>query len=377
MAVDCAFAGAALKETRATAVRSFDTDALYIIPRLVKILSCRVENVLIPLKRPFVTALGRKNETGNAVLRLKCSGGIEGYGEASSSLAMAHLSPEALSKALTVLGRAAVGRDVEESFRLIRKAWKRFGHCRPAAAAFESALLDAWTQSHGLSLRDWLGAKLEMIRSDVTLSAWDCAAAKEAAREAAREGFTDFKVKLTGEHAADLSRVRAVAASARRPKLILDGNQGMSMQGALKLIEACLQANIRPLLLEQPLPKTDFKGMASLTKRSPIPIAADEMVGSPEEAVRLAQEGAAHVINIKLAKSGLLGGLAIAAVARAARLRLMIGCMMESAAGLSASVHMALGTGAFDFIDLDSDYLLQPGIAPRGWNRRGPKLSAD
>ncbi len=84
-------------------------------------------------------------------------------------------------------------------------------------------------------------------------------------------------------------------------------------------------------------------------------------------------------INIKLAKSGLSRGLEIAAVARAAGLPLMIGCMAETARGLSASVHLALGTGFFRWHDLDSDVLLAPGEddAKAGWVRRGRYASLD
>lgn len=350
--------------------------ALYIIPYRVKIKSFSIETVSTPLKRPFVTALGRKSETRNVVVRLRCSGGIVGYGEASGSLAMAHLKPQALAKTLSTLARTAVGHDGTDAYGLIARAWKTCGDRRPAAAAFESALWDAWTQSRGLTLGEWLGAKTEKLRTDVTLSAWSPAEAAKAALEAAREGFSTLKVKLTGQEAADIARVRAVAANAPKIQLILDGNQGLNVNGALRLLDICFREDITIALLEQPLVKNDFKGMSSLTKRSPVPIAADEMVGSPAQAVRLADEGAAHVINIKLAKSGLLGGLQIAAVARSAGLRLMIGCMMESAPGLSASVHMALGTGYFEFIDLDSDYLLQGGRPARDWKRRGPLVSA-
>jgi len=44
---------------------------------------------------------------------------------------------------------------------------------------------------------------------------------------------------------------------------------------------------------------------------------------------------------------------------KAANLRLMIGCMAESSLGVNQSVHFALGTGAFDFHDLDSPLMLK------------------
>jgi L-alanine-DL-glutamate epimerase-like enolase superfamily enzyme len=111
--------------------------------------------------------------------------------------------------------------------------------------------------------------------------------------------------------------------------------------------------------------------MPSLTRRCPVPIALDESCQTPADAARIVCDGAAKAINIKVAKSGLLRSLEIAAVARAAGLKLMIGCMTETGAGLSASVHLALGTGFFEFADLDSDHLLAGPQARRRWTRDG------
>ncbi len=130
-------------------------------------------------------------------------------------------------------------------------------------------------------------------------------------------------------------------------------------------------------LLEQPLPKHDLAGMAFVAKRCPVPVAADESVASPEGALKVLELGAATAINIKAAKSGYSRSLAIAAIARAAGVPLMIGCMAETARGLAASAALAAGTGFFRFVDLDSDHLLAETAsrAPRGrLARRGPRL---
>jgi L-alanine-DL-glutamate epimerase-like enolase superfamily enzyme len=105
-------------------------------------------------------------------------------------------------------------------------------------------------------------------------------------------------------------------------------------------------------------------------------VALDESVQTPEDAVRCADLGAGGAINVKVAKSGLSRTLKIAAVARAAGLKLMIGCMTETAAGLDSSVALAMGTGFFDWVDLDSDHLLRPCGRPASFAREGPTLRA-
>jgi len=341
--------------------------------------SARVEIARTPLKRPFVTALGRRTHTVNVGLTLRLSGGAVGYGEASTSLAMKHLTAPALARALSGLARRARGRDVRDWKALVEEAWTRVPEFSPAIAAFEAALLSALAAESGVALASWFGGSLGSVESDLTLSAWtDDALTREAAAEAARDGFRVLKIKVGGSFADDMARVRAARRGAPKARILLDGNQGLSPAGALKLVEAVLKEGAAVDLLEQPVRKDDLKGMAFVSKRSPVPVAADESIADPRQAARVLELGAATAVNIKLAKSGISRALEIAAVARAAGVPLMIGCMAETARGLAASVHLALGAGGFKHVDLDSDVLLdEPAAARRGagWVRRGPTIS--
>ncbi|MBI5623006.1 MAG: dipeptide epimerase [Elusimicrobia bacterium] len=330
------------------------------------------------LKRPFVTSLGRKDSSCNVGMTITLRGGARGYGEASSSLALAHLTPEGLARTMTRLGRSCMGRDAAGWRGLVARAWKEHEASAPAVSAFEAALLDAALCAQGLTLRSWLGGALDRTLTDVTLSAWDAKTTCAAAAEAARDGFRSLKIKVGPDHAENVSRVKAAldAMPLAKRGLVLDGNQGLTVAGSLALVEACEKAGATVELLEQPLSKHDRAGMRALTRRSPVPVAADEMVLSPADAVRAADQGLASAINIKLAKSGISRALEIAAVARAAGMGLMIGCMAESGEGLTPSVHLALGTGFFRWTDLDSDYLHHDARPPKKWKRAGPVLEA-
>src|SRR5262249_4558840 len=97
-------------------------------------------------------------------------------------------------------------------------------------------------------------------------------------------------------------------------------------------------------------------------------------VKSPADAVRLVQETQVQGINIKLMKSGINGALDIIAIARAAGRELMIGCMLESRRGIAASLALACGTGAFDYVDLDSHLLLNEEGENPYFRQEGPAL---
>jgi L-alanine-DL-glutamate epimerase-like enolase superfamily enzyme len=332
-----------------------------------------------PLKRPFVTALGRRTHTTNVGLTLRLSSGAEGYGEASTSLAMKHLTAPALARVLARLSARARGRDARGWRALVDDAWRRAPGFSPAVSAFESALLGALAAEGGATLASWFGGAATTLETDLTLSAWnDPAVTRGAAAEAARQGFKVLKIKVGGTLEEDLARVRAARAGAPKARVLLDGNQGLTPRGALALLDAVLKDGAAVDLLEQPVRKDDLAGMAFVAKRAPVPVAADESVATPAQAALVLERGAATAINVKLAKSGLSRALEIAAVARAAKVPLMIGCMAETARGLAASVHFALGTGFFRHVDLDSDALLvEPASARRaaGWVRRGPAIS--
>ncbi|MBI4061004.1 MAG: dipeptide epimerase [Elusimicrobia bacterium] len=336
--------------------------------------SARVELVEAPLRRPFITAQGRRERTVNAAITLRLRGGAVGYGEASTSIARKRLTPAALLGALQKMALRARGRDVRGWRALVDDAWTRHGALSPAVAAFEAALLSALAAEAGTGLASWLGGALERVETDLTISASDDEeSTRAAAAEAAAAGFRVLKIKVGGRLAEDMARVGAVRRAAPDARLLLDGNQGFSPASALRFLEAALKTGAPVDLFEQPTPKCDLAGLAFVAKRSPVPVAADESAASPSDAAR-ALEAGVSALNVKLAKSGITRGLEIAALAKAAGTPLMIGCMAETARGLAASVHLALGAGCFKWCDLDSDLLLAEDARARrlaGWTRRG------
>jgi L-alanine-DL-glutamate epimerase-like enolase superfamily enzyme len=109
-------------------------------------------------------------------------------------------------------------------------------------------------------------------------------------------------------------------------------------------------------LLEQPVPADDLDAMAAVTRESPLPVFADESVQDVSDALRIAAKGAANGLNVKLMK---LGGLAacrdVAAIARAAGLDVMVGCMDETALTVGAAAALACGMPGRVHADLDGD----------------------
>jgi L-Ala-D/L-Glu epimerase len=109
-------------------------------------------------------------------------------------------------------------------------------------------------------------------------------------------------------------------------------------------------------MFEQPVHKNDLAGMKYVRDNTEILVGADESVFTRADAINIVRTGCADAINIKLMKSCIIEALDIAAIARSANLKLMIGCMVETNLALGCAVHFAAGVGGFEFIDLDPSF---------------------
>jgi L-Ala-D/L-Glu epimerase len=128
-------------------------------------------------------------------------------------------------------------------------------------------------------------------------------------------------------------------------------------------------------VFEQPLRRDDFKGYEKIVKTSSILILLDESILTIDDASRAIDNNLCDGVNIKIAKSGIAQSSAILDLARRSGKRLMMGCMIETMVGLSAAIFLAAGTGAFDFIDLDSTHFLHGRNAYPDVDIAGPTIS--
>lgn len=327
------------------------------------------------MRRPFVTAAGSKQVSKNLLITVRLRDGTAGIGEASASLSWPDQTQTAMKKALSPLARRLAGAPISRYRQLSAQAWEAAGPYPPAAAALECALLDAYTRSRGVSLWKWFGGKRRSVTTSLTISAWPPRVAGQAAHRAASRGFRRLKIKLTGKDTeSDFSRLLAVHRAAPKAMLWLDGNQGFTRKGAIRFCSRVRERRLPVELFEQPVPRDEWRGFREIERYGRIPVVADESARSVSDARRIIRRRAASVINVKLAKCGVAGALEIIRLARKAGVRLMIGCMAESALGLWPSVAMACGTSAFDYVDLDSHLLVVSPPSPARFETRGDRL---
>jgi len=324
-----------------------------------------------PLVTPFRIATGQHDELANVFLRLRTSDGICGYGEAAVAT---HITGETVAATLANLQAAAAalkGRRIDDIEEVCREFSPAFAGNHAALAALEMALLDVCSRVQGIPFHQLFppAAAHEPLLSfatDITIVIGSIEEARAAARQFAARGFTTFKIKIGRDEELDLGRILAVREIAPDSNLILDANMGFSADRVLAFLDRLDQQGARPGLLEQPVPKHDWDGLAAITAAlagSGTLVCADESVGSLANARRAIDSGAVSAINIKFMKSGILEGAEIARLATAHGIPLMLGAMLESALAITAAAHFAAGLGCFDFIDLDTTFFIKGELA--------------
>lgn len=171
---------------------------------------------------------------------------------------------------------------------------------------------------------------------------------KEKTREASP--YNILKVKLGRD--TDKKMIEAIRSVTDKP-IAVDANQGWKDKHyALDMINWLHERGI--VMIEQPMSKKNLDDIAWVTERSPLPIFADESFQRLSDVLRL--KGAFSGVNIKLMKcTGMREAWKILTVARAANMKVMIGCMTETSCAISAAAQIS---PAVDWADLDGNLLI-------------------
>jgi len=154
-------------------------------------------------------------------------------------------------------------------------------------------------------------------------------------------GFKVIKIKGSDDMPLDIKRIKAVReAVGDNVGLRLDPNAAWTTIGTIKVMKQVEDCDLQ--LLEQPIPGGDLKGMAHIRNSIGIPLMADESIWTPQDVIRIAEYGAADILNIKIAKScGLALGKKIEAVAESVGLPCIAGTEIEPGFSLAAKLHFA------------------------------------
>lgn len=308
----------------------------------------------IGLHEPFVISLGTSYAAENLLVRIHTSDGLVGVGEGSPLPTINGETQDIAFAAARALAGLLIGRDPADIEGAVRAMNAALPFNTSARCALDCALYDLLGKRAGLPLYALLGGRHRRIRTDFTISITPLEQIAAKAVAARARGFRAIKLKLGTNRADDVARVRIVReAVGEDVSLSVDANQGWTAATALAVLREIDRYDVEHC--EQPVPKWDYAALKAVRDASPIPIVADEACFDQHDAYSLARAGAADMFNIKLSKSGgIHTALKIAAVAEAAGLKCMVGCMLEARIGIAASAHLLAARPVITFADLDS-----------------------
>jgi o-succinylbenzoate synthase len=325
-----------------------------------------IYTVSLRYSEPFRIAAGTSSENHNIIVKILTDYDVIGWGESSPSKRVTGETPETVIKTLDRIAPKLIGMcplGTERGIELMDSVVEG----NPAAkAAVDMALHDILGKTAKEPLFRIIGGYRTKVLTDITLSIKSPEEMAKDAAKAVKKGFKALKIKVGINPAEDVERIKLIReAVGDDVQLRVDANQGWTPSRAIVTLNKIAEYDIQ--FAEQPVPAEDLQDLVTVRKKSPVPIMADESVHSPEDALRLVRAEAVDFINIKLMKSGgILKARKIAAIAEAAGVPCMIGCMGESEIGIAAGTHLAAAVKNIQYADLDSDILLKDKLVSKG-----------
>ena len=247
--------------------------------------SVDVRSVLVPLRRPVVSKVGRFRDWPLVLIDLHTNEGIVGRsylapylkGSVRYIVPAIHDLAGALPATLAPL----------DSFQANRRALNLIGYegvAMIAVSGIDMAIWDALAKAANMPLAVMLGGTLGRVPAYNSNGLWltDVAGlADEAGELMAEGGFKGLKLRLGRDRLADdLAAIRQVRSSAGDDvKLMVDFNQGLSLGDALR---RCHELDDQGLYwFEEPIAYTNLSGCAQLARELKTPVQIGENFYGP------------------------------------------------------------------------------------------------
>ncbi|MBV8151403.1 MAG: dipeptide epimerase [Candidatus Eremiobacteraeota bacterium] len=294
----------------------------------------------LPLKHAFTIARGTETVAQTLIFRLQADGweGLEGLGESAPSARYAE------NVDTIVEHFAAEPLRGDSPFRLEALL---AGRSPAAACGLDVALHDLVGKIVGRPLWELLGLDPALAPlTSFTIGIASLEETLEKVREVAAHPI--LKIKLgAGAEIETVEAIRSIYSGALR----IDANEGWTPDEGVRLLRELARFDVE--FCEQPIPAGSPAALRSIRERSPIPIVVDE--DSRTAADLAALIGCVDGVNVKLVKcGGIRAALAMIHTARALGMKVMLGCMVESAILATAAAHLS---PLVDWADIDGPFL--------------------
>ncbi len=305
--------------------------------------------------RPYTIAFKTVDQVFSAFVEITLENGTTGIGSGNPSEYVTKESFESCYNFLTS-GHAdfLIGQDIRAFHGLLNQIYENTPANPAARAAIDIALHDAFAKFLNVPLVTLLGQKIESLPTSVTIGIKNVEETLKEAQEYWDMGFRVLKVKLGRDLEEDMERMRKLREVFKYNITIrVDANQGYDFDQTIQFFETMAPYDIE--FVEQPMKASAIEEMKKLPAAYRAKTAADESCITVNDALKIVDGGRpTGIFNIKLMKTGgLYQAQKIADIARFSGVDLMWGCNDESAASITAALHVALSYPNTKYLDLD------------------------
>lgn len=332
----------------------------------MKITDVKTSIITTPLTEVLRAAYGMRDRLDIVVIQVETDEGITGCGESTGMF-----QETAQTIVETEFKPLLVGQDPTQIEYLNHRVAHVFQWNSFAAypwSGLDTAFYDIKGKVLGVPVYELLGG---LYRREVTCSGViHIKSPKEDARLAVeygeRWGFKTLKFKVGRDPKEDEERLRAVReAVGPDVRIRLDANMAWTPRTAVRLINRWAKYDLE--YVEQPVPAWDFRGLKAIAQAVDVPLCADESCQTPQDMLRLAEDGSCEVCCVYVSEAGGLTRLTeLVAVANTAGIHCVLGTWGELGVGFSAGMHLAAASRNFRLANdqayhvIKEDYVTEP-----------------
>jgi mandelate racemase len=261
---------------------------------MAAIRSLRARAVEVPMPKPVETAAGTLRTSPLVLIDVTTDEGVTGHAYVRTYTPVAM---EPLAHLINDL-EPLVNGDHAGHFALLGTQ----GLTGIAIAGIDMARHDAIARTRGVPLVTLLGGEPRPIPAYASLRSMGAHAAAEEAEAARAQGFTTVKMKA----GADLAPVRAVRSAVSDLELIVDFNQSLTVEQALRLADELDALGL--CWIEEPTRADDYAGHARIRAATTVPVGLGENAWGPNDIEKVA-DVSDHVIFDAQKVGGVTGWL--------------------------------------------------------------------
>jgi L-Ala-D/L-Glu epimerase / N-acetyl-D-glutamate racemase len=308
------------------------------------------EPCVMPLEdKNWTFALGTASTSRGWIVRLTSDDGHVGYGYSNSSPHMGSTF-ESLPQELERFKPLVLGKDAFAIEAILKSLDRSLTGASQAKAGIDCALHDLCARALGIPLYNFLGGKVRDRVPVLRIVAIKTPAEMAAnAEKLVGQGYRYLKIKVHGDVEEDLARVKAIRERVGNDiHLTIDANQSYTPKDAITAINR--MAEHRLDLVEQPVSRSDLKGLALVTRSVPVTVEADEGAGTVDEIMTLVSERIVDAVSLKIQKlGGLRNAIAAARICEAGEVKYRLGAHVGTRLGNAHAINLAAALPGVDY----------------------------